>query len=165
MLAALEIIECSAAEHWRWAEHGGPMTRKILTRGAVGVAVVLACTPTEPCACPPARTSVILYGEVRTADGLPAAGAALQYVLSVPAPAAGGKLCEVDPTRNDAEPTAASADAAGRFRTQIFSGFGPATRCVHVTASAAAGSARVEGILVAFRQTRPDSVGLVLTLR
>jgi hypothetical protein len=109
---------------------------------------------------------VVLYGEVRTPDGAPVAGAALQYVLARPAGGSeGGGLCEFDPARNDADPTEASADAAGRFRTQIFSVLGPATRCLQVTASAAAGSARVDGVLVAFRQTRPDSVGLVLTLR
>jgi hypothetical protein len=142
------------------------MTGRVLTRGAFGVAVLLACMPTEPCACPPARTSVVLYGEVRTAEGAPAAGAALQYLLALPAGAPGGEgLCEFDPVRNDADPTGASADAAGRFRTQIFSLFGPATRCLQVAASAAAGTAGVEALLVPFRQARPDSVGLVLTLR
>ena len=141
------------------------MTRSVLTRGAVAVVALLACTPLEPCACVPPRTSAILYGEVRTADGAPAAGAALQYVLALPvAGAAGQDPCALDPAASDAEPSGAHADDTGRFRTQIFSVLGPATRCLRVTATAAAGSASVEGLLVAFRATRPDSVGLVLTL-
>ena len=147
-----------------WRSHGGLMTAKALSRGAVCVALLLACTPTEPCACTSPRTSVILYGEVRTAQGAPAAGAALQYVLSIRR-FDGADLCEFDPARNDAEPTGAIADVVGRFRTQIMSDFSPAIRCLQVTASSAAGSARLDGLLVAFRPTRPDSVGLVLTLR
>ena len=142
------------------------MKRRVLTHAALGVALLLACTPTEPCACPPARTSVVLYGDVRTADGAPAAGAALQYVLARPNGGSNaGGLCVFDPARNDADPPGASADADGRFRTQLFSVFGPGTRCLRVTASTAAGSAHVEGVVVPFRQTRPDSIGLVLTLR
>jgi hypothetical protein len=142
------------------------MMRRVLTHTAGAVVLLLACTPTEPCACPPARTSVILYGEVRTADGAAAAGAALEYVLALPAGGPEGRdLCELDPAASDAEPTGARADVSGRFRTQIFSLFAPATRCLRVTASAAIGSARVESLLVPFRLAQPDSVGLVLTLR
>ena len=142
------------------------MKRYLLTRGAVGIVLLLACVPTEPCACPPARTSAILYGEVRTADGAPVAGAALQWDLARPAYATeGGVLCEFDAINNDGDPSGTTADAAGRFRTRIYSPYSPATRCLRVTASAVAGSASVDGLLVAFRATQPDSVGLVLTLR
>ena len=93
------------------------MKKRVFTRGAVGVALLVACMPTEPCACPPARTSVILYGEVRTADGAPAAGATLQYVLARPASGSdAGDICAFDPVINDADPAGASADAVGRFR-------------------------------------------------
>ena len=140
--------------------------RSMLTRAVVAVAVLLACAPTEPCACPPARTSIIVYGEVRMADGSPATDAMMQYVLALPPGGPNGQgICELDPAENDAEPSTALVDGTGRFRTQVFSYFAPATRCLRVTASAAAGVATVEGMLVPFRVTRPDSVGLVLTLR
>ena len=143
------------------------MKNRYLTRGALGIALLLSCTPTEPCACPPARTSFILYGEVRTADGVPAAGAALQYLLARPSGTTEdpGLLCQFDAAIGDAEPAGASADATGRFRTRVFSAFGPATRCLRVSAFGPAGSAHVEDLLVSFSLTRPDSVGLVLTLR
>jgi hypothetical protein len=98
---------------------------------------------------------------------VPAAGAALQYHLARPTGAADerGSLCQFDAVASDADPPGASADAAGRFRTQVFSVFGPATRCLRVSAFGPAGSASVESLLVTFRLTRPDSVGLVLTLR
>src|SRR5688500_10118552 len=141
------------------------MKNRLLTRGAIGAAIVLCCTPTEPCACPPARTSLILYGEVRTADGAPAVGAALQYILAPAAGPAGAPVCQFDAALGDAEPDGASADVAGRFRTQVFSVSAPATRCLRVSAFGPAGSADVVDLLVPFQLTRPDSVGLVLTLR
>lgn len=79
---------------------------RILTRGGAGVALLLACTPTEPCACPPARTSLLVYGEVHTVSGTPAAAAVVRYLL-----------------------------------------------------------ATVDGLLVPFRWSRPDSIGIMLTLR
>jgi hypothetical protein len=143
------------------------MKNRYLTRGALGVALLLSCTPTEPCACPPARTSLVLYGEVRTADGAPAAGATLQYLIARPNGAAGGNgsLCQFDAATNDADPAGASSDAAGRFRTQVFSVSAPDTHCLRVSAFGPAGSAQVEDLIVFFRLTRPDSLGLVLTLR
>ena len=135
-----------------------------LTRTALGAMVLLACTPTEPCACPPARTSVVLYGTVRTSDGAPAAGTTLHYLLAQPAGTA-ENLCQFDSPTDHPGPAGASADAAGRFRTEIFSVFSPATRCLRVSASGPTGTAQVDGLLVHFRQRQPDSVGLVLTLR
>lgn len=138
---------------------------------AATVALILACTPTEPCACPPARTSLIVYGLVRTATGAPAAGAMIRYTLAPPpAPALGRGQCAFDATFGDADPDHAIADADGRFRSVVYSGFGPAIRCLRVIAFASGGgadpdSARVEGVLVPFEYPEPDSVGLLLTLR
>jgi hypothetical protein len=142
---------------------------RILKRGAGAVALLLACTPTEPCACPPARTTLLVYGEVRTASGGPAASAVVRYLLAQPAGATStANPCEFDPATSDAEPAEVRADAAGRFRSQVYSIFSPATRCLRVTAhaaGAAAESASVDGLLVPFRFSRPDSIGLVVTLR
>jgi len=38
---------------------------RVLTRGGAGVALLLACTPTESCACPPARTSLLVWRRSR----------------------------------------------------------------------------------------------------
>ncbi len=143
--------------------------RRIPTRAAACVALLLACTPTEPCACPPARTSLLVYGEVRTAAGDPASSALVRYLLAPPAgPPSAANPCAFDASENDANPTEIRTDAAGRFRSQVYSIRGPATRCLRVTAHAAGtgdGSATVDALLVPFRLARPDSVGIVMTLR
>ena len=130
--------------------------------------MLLACTPTEPCACSPAQTSLVIYGEVRSASGEPVASAVVRYVLAPPAlVTATGNACQFGGTDGDAEPGQARADAAGRFRTLVHSGYGPGTRCLRVTAHApgdVADSASVSGLLVPFRLSRPDSIGVVLTL-
>ena len=140
----------------------------ILTRGAVAFAL-LGCTSTEPCSCASPPTSVLVYGEVRTAAGDLAALAVVRYEL---APPAGGpsapSLCELNPETSDADPAEVLTDAAGRFRTQVFSNYAPATRCLRVTAQAAGAgveSASIDGLLVPFRLSQPDSIGLILTLR
>lgn len=142
---------------------------RILTRGAAGVALLLACMPTEPCACPPGRTSLLVYGEVRTAAGDPAAAAIVRYVLApLTGAASAATRCEFDPPNSDADPAEVRTDAAGRFRSQVYSISGPGTRCLRVTARAAGTgteSTSVDGLLVPFRASRPDSVGLVMTLR
>ena len=144
--------------------------RRILVRGAAAVAVLLACTPTEPCACPPARTSLVVYGEVRTAVGNPAASAVVRFLLAPPTVGvpAMGSSCAFDPATNVADPAQVRTDAAGRFRSTVYSIYGPATRCLRVTASADGSgpeSASVDGLLVSFQHPRPDSVGVVVTLR
>jgi len=141
-----------------------------LIRAAVVALLVLACTPTEPCACTPARTSLIVYGQVRTATGQPAPGVLLRYLLSPPAStSSGADACAVDSSITDADPDRDRTDAAGRFRTVIYSIFGPATRCLRVIAFAnesttSSDSTRGDGLLVPFRYPQPDSIGVVLTL-
>jgi hypothetical protein len=46
----------------------------------VGALVVVACLPTVPCACPPALSHGVVFGEVLTADGLPVPGASIEVV-------------------------------------------------------------------------------------
>ena len=140
------------------------------SRSAISVALLIACTPTEPCACPPSRTTLIVYGEVRSGAGDPIASAVVRYLLAPPPNAlpSGGEPCAFDPSRNDADPAEVSTDASGRFRTQLYGNSGPGTRCLRVTAhvaSAGGDTATVDGRLVPFRSTQPDSVGVVLTIR
>jgi hypothetical protein len=142
--------------------------RRVLLRGVAGVVLLVACIPTEPCACPPARTSLVIYGEVRAAGGNPVPSAVVHYVLAPPAiVTTTGSVCQFDATRGDAEPAQVRADAAGRFRTLVYSVYEPGTRCLRVTAhapGAVADSASVSGLLVPFRVSRPDSIGVVVML-
>jgi hypothetical protein len=79
-----------AAEPWRSAaapgnaaeasvpgHHGDPDVRTPIRTGiALGGALVLyACLPTQPCACPPATSDAVVYGTVRTSDGVAVRGA------------------------------------------------------------------------------------------
>ena len=145
---------------------------RVVIRGALAGTVLLACTATEPCACPPARTSLIIYGQVRTAAGLPAAGALVQFRLAPPSVAAPANptSCVIDASTSDADPSQARADSTGRFRSVVYSIFSPGVRCLRVTAfpgpgTAPSDSAQVDGLFVPFRYPRPDSVGVILTLR
>ena len=141
---------------------------RVLMRGVAGVALLLACIPTEPCACTPARASLVVYGEVRSASGNPVASAVVRYVLAPPTNVtATGSACQFDASGGGAEPAQGVADVAGRFRTLVYSDYAPGTRCLRVTAhapGAAADSASVSGLLVPFRLSRPDSIGVVVTL-
>ena len=129
------------------------------------VALLLSCTPTEPCACPPALTRALVYGWVRTSAGAPSPSA---FVRVDVAPDTGCAALRTSPERTEWEQS--SADAAGAFRLEARSVYGPRLHCVRVTAfrgrPGTSDSARVEGLILNFRGTRerPDSIGVVLTL-
>jgi hypothetical protein len=140
--------------------------RRVLLRGVAGVALLLACIPTEPCACVPAQGSLIVYGEVRAASGSAVASAVVRYVLTpLTIVTATGDVCPVDAPGGNVFAPQERADAAGRFRMLVMSD--PGMLCLRVTAhapGAVADSASVSGLLVHFRSSRPDSVGVVVTL-
>jgi hypothetical protein len=144
------------------------MAGRLGIRISLAVAVALACTPTAPCACPPARTAFLVYGSVVAADGTPAAGSQLRFDASDPYSATecdfAGPVETLDPF------PAPITDEAGSFRTQVRSALMPRTRCLRVVAFRGApgttDSVRVSGLLVEFRSERDplDSLGLRLTL-
>lgn len=125
-------------------------------------AILLACTPTEPCACPPATSLFLIYGKVQQADAQPAVGAQLR------ATAWGSSQC------GDGEgPALVSLDplvttASGSFRAQLRSVTGGGLRCVRLVAyTGAAGttdSVVAPDLFLLFRsdRERPDSLGIVL---
>lgn len=133
---------------------------------ATALAGLLACVPTEPmCACPPARTHFVVFGEVRQA-GAGVGDARLRVTAARPN---GASPCD---TARGPEELASEvrAGADGRFRADVYSVFGSGLRCLRVAARAgpagARDSAAIEGLLVRFRHQgeRPDSLGLILTL-
>ena len=134
------------------------------------LALGVACSPTEPCACPPSRTHALFFGAVHNPAGGAVPGATVRLIASAPGTAA--ESCDFRAAAEplEATPPAIRTDARGEFRADAYSGSGPAVRCVRVTAYAgtpgASDSARVDGLLVNFRRDRerPDSVGLVVVL-
>lgn len=127
-----------------------------------GAAILLACTPTEPCACPPATSLFLIYGKVQQADALPAVGAQLR------ATAWGSSHC------GDGEgPTLVSLDpivtaASGSFRAQLRSVTGGGLRCVRLVAyvgdPGTTDSVVAPDLFLLFRSDRetPDSLGIVM---
>jgi hypothetical protein len=142
---------------------------RLCIRISTGIALALACFPTEPCACPPGRSAFIVYGRVVRADGTPSAGAHLRFdasdLRSEPAACDFATL----PEPLEVSPRTVT-DEAGNFRAKVYSVFGPATRCLRVTAFRgtpdSTDSVAVSGLIVEFRsETQPlDSLGLRLTL-
>lgn len=127
--------------------------------------VLLSCLPTEPCACPPARTWFLMYGEVVRADGSAVSDGRVRFSardVSV------SGTC--DPAARDdyLDPPEVTV-TGGRFRATLFSMAGPGPRCVRVAAvagdPASGDSAVVDGLIVQFRSDeRLDSLGLRLML-
>jgi len=118
--------------------------------------LALGCN-TEPCACPPAASSLVFYGRVLEASGGPVEAATVAVSLGTPS-------CEF-PIR--AAPLAtASTDADGRFRTPAQLSAAGTEACARVAAFRATGDpiAVVAGTIVPFPFVANglDSVGYVL---
>lgn len=99
--------------------------RVVLSLGAP--AVMYACLPTEPCACPPARTHAALFGTVSSGAGVPLQHARVQAVVY--REECGRDHPEIDP---DANPVL--TNSAGDYELRFQSLHGPRTACVRVTA-------------------------------
>ena len=131
----------------------------------VFLALPLACSTTTQCDCLPSRTHFIVFGEVQRA-GVRVPGA--RVVVSA-ARTLGANPCDSASAPETFAPDI-STGADGRFRAHVFSEYGPALRCVRVTAIAGQGSSQdsvtIAGLRLQFRfeQERPDSLGLVLQL-
>lgn len=136
------------------------VTRR-LRAALLGAAVFLACTPTAPCACPPATTTFVLFGNVVHADDQPAPRARLA------AHAARDAGCSWA-TAEDELIMSNLADDAGAFRALLRSTFGPARRCVRIVAYAGepgtSDSTVIDGLILSFKLDRPDSLGVLLRL-
>lgn len=129
------------------------------------VALLVACLPTEPCACPPLRTWFLVFGSVVRSDGMPVPAARIR----VSAPFDAGVACDAPGFRESMDPEIV-AGADGRFRSAVFSMMGsPGLRCIRVAAFAgtagASDSTAVDGLIVQFhRGDPPDSLGIQLTI-
>ena len=131
---------------------------------AVLLAFGFACTPTEPCACPPARTHALVYGLVQTSVGAPGAGAVVRLR---PLPDAN---CVASAQSLLSELTLVTVAADGRFRAGVYSLLPPDSRCIRVTAFAgvpgASDSSEAAAVVLAFQpEGEPaDSAEVVLEL-
>lgn len=129
-------------------------------------ALLLSCLPTEPCACPPARTWFLMFGEVARADGSAVPVGRVRF--SATDVFSGSGVCDAAARDDYLDPPEITA-TDGRFRATLFSMGAPGTRCLRVVAFAedAAGSDSVvvEGLIVQFRgDERLDSLGVRLTI-
>ena len=125
--------------------------------------LILSCTPTEPCACPPATSIFRVHGKVRDYDHLPVAGA----LLAARAPADDGcaasdaETFEVFPSRTD---------QAGAFDATLRSFHRPRQCCLRFSvyrgSPGSSDSVVLATLVVTFRSDReqPDSLGLVIRL-
>jgi hypothetical protein len=132
---------------------------------ALGIAAIamLACFPTEPCACPPSTALFTRFGSVHDADGQPVAGASI-VGTSWRGTACGtgpADLLVADPIRSN---------ASGAFRGHLRSLFEPGFRCLRlvafVTEPGVSDSASIPDVTVYFRIDREpsDSLGVLVQL-
>jgi hypothetical protein len=127
------------------------MRLRIATSGLIA-ALLVACLPTQPCACPPTTSVFVVYGSLLRADGEPVAQGSLRAI------AARTDACVFDQAEIiDVYPMRADA---GKFRSLLRSYFGDTrTRCLRLVAYGPP-----PDLVVQFRRDRepPDSLGLVL---
>jgi hypothetical protein len=86
---------------------------------ATFVAACATPSPTEMlCACPPARTHIVIAGRIRTAADSPVAGALVEFIA---VPVSRDTLAGLSLLHDGR----AITDSAGGFRTRVFSGSSP----------------------------------------
>ena len=139
------------------------MTRIHVRVIIVSATVLLACLPTEPCACPPAPSLFTLFGSVQGPDEQPAPGATIRTSAFRDTTCAGGEPDILTPN------TVQSA-ASGAFRINLRSVYSPGPRCLRIVAFAGeptvTDSVVVPPLVVHFRVGRdpPDSLGILVRL-
>lgn len=125
-------------------------------------ALLVACLPTQPCACPPTTSIFVVYGSLLRAGGEPVAQGSLRAIAARTDACVfeQAEIIDVYPMR---------ADDAGKFRSLLRSYFGDTrTRCLRLVAYGPppdlTDSVVAPDLVVQFRRDRepPDSLGLVL---
>jgi hypothetical protein len=93
------------------------------------VAVLFSCSsPTDGCACPPARTHAVIYGTLTDAVQQPVAGWRVQATIY-------GPVCGQGPAQITITiPAPPPTDADGRYRLHLVSSSGHGSACVQVSA-------------------------------
>ena len=127
----------------------------------------LACTPTEPCACPPARTHAVVNGLLRTESSAPPDSALVRIEAARPADVPCDFTGFVEPLTF---PHSGVLVRGGTFSMHVFSGFGPARRCLRVLAETPATvplRGLIDGIELQLRHERevPDTLRVLLVMR
>lgn len=129
----------------------------------LAAATLLACLPTQPCACPPASFLFLVYGRVLQASGDPAP---LSVIAATATPDAACNWDAAEPV----EVAPVRANQQGEVRSLIRSLSGSGSRCLRLSAYAgtpgASDSTVLPDLIVHFRIDRetPDSLGVVFRL-
>ena len=93
------------------------------------VGLLLACTsPTEMCACPPARSHAVIYGSIANAAGDPVAGASVQAVVY-------GSVCGEGYADRGGDANPVVTSSSGTYRIHVYSLLSGAA-CVRVATHA-----------------------------
>jgi hypothetical protein len=131
-------------------------------RALVLAVLVLACDTTEPCACTPGLTTATLVGTVFDADSAPVPD--IDVEVAVARPAAGE--CPSTEAYESVFVQRPQSDSLGGFGGQLAVSRAPATLCLRVSLTPAAGTPIViDTLRAAFRRSLDgDSVPLVVRL-
>ncbi len=106
-----------------------------------GSAVLLSCA-TEPCACPPSRSHLVVTGTVnRASTGLAGATIGFQEQIDDPCDTSGGRIFNLETQYG--EQAGVQTDDTGAFHAHLYSYFTPIERCVIVTVAADNDTVRV----------------------
>ncbi len=125
---------------------------------------LLSCDMTEPCACPPSRSHLVVSGTV-TQGNQAVFGAKLTFQENVDGPCTSLQDRVYDLQSSFAEPLEVTTDDTGAFSAHVYSHFTPTERCVIVTGAADHGTVRVEQ-MARFRDEhkRPEAVQVDIIL-
>lgn len=123
-------------------------TLTVLTIGTIW----LACSPTEPCACPPTLTHAVVHGFAYTESGAPVQASVFVAAFDE------GCLGEMDGAVIPDGATPTGAD--GSYEAHVYSPYAPREACLRVTGVATVGGARdsavVQGVHVSMVSERSE---------
>jgi hypothetical protein len=139
-----------------------PNVPRTLRLASGAAALLIACFPTEPCACTPALSTLIVRGSV-VRNGAPLSDALVQAEGFLTASCASTRLVFLD------DEWMSRTNAEGNYAMRLMTTFAPATRCmrfiVRPTSLRSRDSLVIAGIQGAFRdKSSADTLTLNFTI-
>ena len=125
-----------------------PSVPRTLRLASGTAALLIACFPTEPCACPPALSALIVRGSV-VKNGAPLSDAIVQAEGFLTSSCASTRLVFVE------DDHITRTNAGGNYTLRLFTSISPATRCIRFvvrpTSLTGADSVVISGVQGTFR--------------
>ena len=140
------------------------LTYRYYLSGMLGGIVALLSCATEPCACPPSRSHLVVSGTV-TQGSDEVAGATIRFQEDVDGPCDRSQDRVHDLESSFGAPAEATTDAAGAFSAHLYSYFTPFERCVIATIAAGTDTVTVkENAQFVHEREAPETVRITVPI-